>query len=446
MTPLHPTFIPIRSAFSSPLNRCGAGAFRGIFTRSMQSSASAPVEAPGRAASASLERLEARQFRNFGQLRLELPEAGVMIVGPNGSGKTNLLEAIYYLEIFRSFRGARDMDLVRFGEDVFRIEGTIRRGSETEELAAAYQKTGRRKKVEVGSGEAERISDALGALGAVVFSLEDADLVCGSPGRRRRFMDILLSLVRPGYLASLQRYRSILAQRNEALRHGADDVVDVWTEGMLEPGARVMAERDDWITSRSEAFRRYHAEIAGGAPGALTYEPALKPRTEAAGPGEVAARVAETEAEYDTTDPVLDWTEQLRRAMQDNSERDRRRGATQAGPHRDDLVIRAVVDDGDEERDLRVYGSGGQQRTAAIALRLVEADTLHERLGRDPIYLLDDVFAELDQDRAGRVLALLDEGRSGQVLLTAPKPADLPLRGGSLRQWRIREGVVFTDG
>ncbi len=409
----------------------------------MPSSASAPVEAAGRARSASLERLTARDYRNFGELRLELPEAGAIIIGPNGSGKTNLLEAIYYLEIFRSFRGARDSELVRFGEDVFRIEGTVRSGETTEELAAAYQKTGRRKKVEVDGGEADRIADALGALGAVVFSLEDADLVCGSPGRRRRFLDILLSLVAPGYLASLQRYRAVLAQRNEALRQGDRDMVDVWTEGLIEPGARVMAERETWIGLVAGAFADYHRDIAGGWSGTLSYEPALGGRQDPATPDHPGS-IAESTTAYGVD--AAYWSERLRMAMTENAERDTRRGSTQAGPQRDDLVIRAVVEESGEERDLRTYGSGGQQRSAAVALRLVEADTLREKLGRDPIYLLDDVFAELDRDRAARVVRLLDEGRSGQVLMTAPKPADVELRGGGLARWRIREGVVFTDG
>jgi DNA replication and repair protein RecF len=368
----------------------------------MQSPASAPVEGRAKAAPAVLERLDARDFRNFPSLQLELPDAGVMMVGPNGSGKTNLLEAIYYLEIFRSFRGARDADLIRFGQDVFRIEATIRKGGERADLAAAYQRSGRRKKVEVDGTEAARLADALGVLGAVVFSLEDAELVYGSPGRRRRFLDILLSVVQPGYLASLQRYRAVLTQRNEALRQGDNSVVQAWTEGLVEPGAAVMACREAWVEGSSEAFGTYNAEIR--------------------------------------------WAELFRQALSDSMERDRRRGTTTAGPHRDDLVIRASVDTGDEQRDLRSYGSGGQQRTAAIALRLVEADTLRERLGHDPVYLLDDVFAELDRERAERVVRLLDEGRSGQVLLTAPKPADVPLRGGGLARWRIRDGVLFTDG
>ncbi len=372
--------------------------------------------------SATLRTVSLRGFRNFPALDLTLPDAGVMIIGPNGSGKSNLLEALYYLEIFRSFRGARDRELVTFDQDVFRVSASIERAGRETQLAAAWQKSTRRKKVEVDGCEPERLSDALGRFGAVVFSLDDSELVWGSPSRRRRFLDILLSLVEPGYVGALQRYRAVVAQRNEALRQNRLEVARAWGEGLVEPGARLMEARHRWVAGRNEEFAGYHAMIAGGHSANLEYVPALG-RAEPEGPSG-------------------SWEERIERALTESESSDARRGVTQVGPHRDDLAIQAVVDARQEHRDLRSFGSGGQRRTAAIALRLVEADSLAERLGSEPVYLLDDVFAELDETRAARVLELLETGRTGQVLLTAPKPVDLPIRGGSLERWRIQEGVI----
>lgn len=394
----------------------------------MQGTAGTLETAERQIGSAALRSVSLRDFRNFHRLDLNVPEAGVLIVGPNGSGKSNLIEAIYYLEIFRSFRGARDRELPRFGEDVFRVEATAARGASTVKLAAAWQKSTRRKKVEIDGREPERLSDALGSLGAVVFSLDDSELIWGSPSRRRRYFDILLSLVQPGYVGALQRYRAVLGQRNEALRQGRLPVVRAWADGLVEPGATLMAARQAWTTERDRPFGRYHAAISGGAAAELSYATSL---------GAVEAPDGGDETE---------WAERFREALAANEESDLRRGMTQVGPHRDDLVIRAVVDDGSERRDLRSYGSGGQRRTAAVALRLVEADTLTEKRGTEPIYLLDDVFAELDRERSDRVLELLEQGRSGQVLLTAPKPVDLPIRGGSLSRWRIDDGRVVAEG
>src|SRR5690606_14259732 len=138
--------------------------------------------------------LHLRGFRNFAEQRLDLPPAGVALVGDNGQGKTNLLEAIYYLQIFRSFRGAPDEQLVRFGEEVFRVEGRLSgEGGETV-VAAAFDRRARRKRVTVNGAEPERIGDAIGRVGAVVFSPSDVGIVSGSPGERRRFLDIVLSL------------------------------------------------------------------------------------------------------------------------------------------------------------------------------------------------------------------------------------------------------------
>ncbi len=132
----------------------------------------------------------------------------------------------------------------------------------------------------------------------------------------------------------------------------------------------------------------------------------------------------------------------FRTGLDRNRGRDIRRGFTSVGPHRDDLVVRADVEANGPERDLRAFGSGGQKRTAAVALRLVEADSLQDASGREPVYLLDDVFAELDRERAERVFRLLEDGRTGQVFLTAPKPSDMPFRDGGLSRWRIRDGAL----
>ena len=403
----------------------------------MPTSTSAPAGASTEAAPTCLERLHLSNFRNFRELRCEFPKAGAIVIGPNVAGKTNLLEAIYYLEIFRSFRGAPDRELVRFGEEVFRIEAGLSDGSEHTGLAAAFQRPGHRKKVELGGLEVDRIADAIGAFGAVVFDLDDAVLVSGSPGRRRRFMDIVLSLVVPGYLVDLQRYRAVLGQRNEALRAGRAEVVDAWTEGLVAPGARLMAARDAWIRERTQGFRHYHEVISGGPGASLAYETGL--------PGGAHETAIGEDIGGDRADPPGSWEDRIRHGLHAGRERDVRRGFTTVGPHRDDLAIRAEVETDGPERDLRAFGSGGQKRTAAIALRLVEADSLRDARGREPVYLLDDVFAELDRDRAERVFRLLEDGRTGQVFLTAPKPSDMPLRDGGLARWRFQDGALVED-
>lgn len=384
------------------------------------------------ARSPHLGRLSLRDYRNFEGLVCEFPAAGVAIIGPNGAGKTNLLEAIYYLQIFRSFRGSRDAQLVRFGADVFRVEGEMAFGEELATLTAAYERSTRRKKIVTDEREPERIADAIGRLGAVAFRLGDVEIVRGAPSERRRYLDVLLSLSRPGYLPALQRFRAALGQRNEALRAASPDpVVDAWTTEIVERGGVVMAERARWLAGRADAFREYYRTISGGTPARLAYGPALGPGDPERGDDGAA------ETEHDL------WRERLAVGLEKVRDRERRRGMTLAGPHRDEVSI--VMDPPEEQpRELRSFGSSGQQRTAALALRLIETDTLRERIGREPIYLLDDVFAELDEGRSERVLDLLETDRSGQVILTAPKQEDARLRGGGLERWRIRNGRILA--
>ncbi len=367
-----------------------------------------------------------RNFRNFEDGVVDFPERGAALIGDNGQGKTNLLEAVYYLEIFRSFRGARDEQLITFGCGHFRVEAHLWAGAggEEVEVAAGYAREGRRKKVTVDGREPERVAEAIGQVGAIVFTASDVEIVAGGPGARRRFLDIILSLAEPGYVNALQRYRRILAQRNGLLR---DDVspaeLGAWNAGLVDAGSRVAEARAQWVSAKRGSFSRYYAAISGGQEAGLEYAPSI--------PAPVGAEMAVARD---------GWAEAFQVELERLAARERRRGVTLVGPHRDDL--RFWVSGGSEAVGLRTFGSAGQQRSAAVALRLVEADTLRSARGRHPIVMLDDVFAELDPLRAERVVELFTAEDWGQVFVTSPKPSEFAFMGDKLTEYRIADGTV----
>ena len=373
-----------------------------------------------------LSTLALRHFRNLHVQEVEFPPEGAALIGDNAQGKSNFLEAIYYLETLRSFRGARDEQMVAFGEDVFRVVGSTRPDEGDEvggaEVAAAFQRKGKRKKVSINGTEPDRMTDALGTLSAVIFSPADIELISGGPSERRRFLDIVLSLNEPGYVRALQDFKKVLARRNASLKAGDPaSLVSVWNQGLIRSGADVMKARLAWISDRCGSFGDYYMRISDGTRARMTYRPNVslpsEPTLEA-----IQASYAE--------------------ALADSADRERRMGVTVAGPQRDDVRLQLV--DERDGLDLRDYGSGGQRRTAALSLRLVEAMTIRERRGQKPLILLDDVFAELDGGRSERILELIDTQDTGQVVLTAPKDGDVCLRRDSLPRWRISGGVIST--
>ena len=372
-----------------------------------------------------LSGLTLHHFRNLGSQDLEFPPEGVALIGDNAQGKSNFLEAIYYLETFRSFRGARDEQLVGFDNELFRVTGTMQSTDEEcgpEVITAAFERKGKRKKVSVNGDEPKRLGDALGRLAAVVFSPRDTQLVSGGPKERRRFLDVVLSLSQPGYLAAIQDYRKTLHQRNVSLKSGQpSSVVMAWDSGLVSLGAKVIQARREWLNLRCEAFSDYYARVSGGVAARITYAPSLSLTGVASEQG-----IAEA----------------FKAALSVTAERERRVGATVVGPHRDDVQLQ--LDNGRSSLDLRQYGSGGQRRTAALALRLVEAKSIRESRCKQPLVLLDDVFAEFDRGRSERVLELMETEETGQVVLTAPKEEDVRIHSDSLPRWRIKAGVVAT--
>jgi DNA replication and repair protein RecF len=364
---------------------------------------------------ACLTHLSVRDFRNLERLELAPPSEGFVVVGENGQGKTNVLESIHYLEILRSARGARDQDLVRFGAAGFHVGASVDTDA-SHEIGVGFERAGKRKRARIDGVVPDRLSDALGALPSVMFSPSDVELIAGAPSARRRYLDIMLALTSPAYLRALQSYRGALVRRNAALRdaaHGGRDAaarVAVWEPALAEHGALLLGERRRWVAGVHERFEDRCRAIGESSHVRLRYATALGP-------------------EEDTADA-------LRAALADKRNLDLRRGVTHAGPHRDDL---AITLDG---RELRTFGSAGQQRTAAIALRMLEAETFTERTGRAPLFLLDDPFAELDGRRAARILDLLAGTGLGQTMLAVPRETEIPAALTSLDRLHIAGGAI----
>ncbi len=373
---------------------------------------------------ALLDRLSIRDFRNIERADLAFPTEGIVIIGDNGQGKTNLLEAVYYFQLLRSMRGARDQDLINFGATAFNIRATVctaidgRNPSQRHELSAAFERRGR-KKITADGAEIKRLSTALGSLPSVVISPRDVELVIGAPSERRRFLDVVLALTSPRYLAALQKYRGSLTRRNAALRivgrgSETEESIAAWEPALAESGAVLLAERVAWMAHNQGEFARLASAI--GEPDQMTI-------------GYATTVLNATDAR----DELLDTLARKRQI-------DIRRGLTHVGPHRDDIELSIGG------RELRVFGSGGQQRTAAITLRLLEAATIKAHEGSEPVLLLDDPFAELDGRRSAHILGLLHGAITCQTILTVPRASDIPADLSRLPRWQVRDGVIQGDG
>jgi DNA replication and repair protein RecF len=350
-----------------------------------------------------IERLVARGYRNLADLDREPPFPGLVLLGANAQGKTNLLEAIYYPVLFRSFRGAADAQVVREPPG-FSVDVHIGGGAAAQ-VGATY--SGRKKRITVDGEESDRLSDSVGHWLAVTFLPTDVLLASGPAVERRQYLDRVLSLSNRQYLRALTGYRGALAQRNSALRQGRVDMAQAFNGALAAAGSALVRGRLDWMTTAAEQFA---AELEClGEPGNASLR--YRGRAELAEPAAWNAVLAESLAE------------------------DCARSVTTAGPHRDDLVLEV------NGRRLRDYGSTGQQRSAAIALKLVEITSLRGARGTEPALLLDDVFAELDEDRQNRLAARLLDSGERQVFVTSPRRDELPANL-QLPVWLVEGGRI----
>lgn len=360
-----------------------------------------------------LRHLSLVNYRNYVRLELSLPAGLTLVQGQNAQGKSNLLEAIAFLATTRSPRTAADTELINWlaREDPYpytRLAAEVQRGDRLEQLDITLLPGSNgdtfRKQARVNSIN-RRALDMVGILLVVLFRPEDVDLVAGSPGQRRRYLDLSLCQLDPAYCRALSEYNKALSQRNALLRdlrereRQAAQQLRFWDEKLSETGALVIARRQWLVNALSAEASLRHLDLSGGAERLhIRYLPSFDPGQPPSGRSNGAA--SETGVSYATLAP--EGVRAIFAAqLHSGRSRDIAAGLTLHGPHRDDIGFFLG------DRNLRNFGSRGQQRTAALASKMAELDIMTTAGGVTPLLLLDDVMSELDANRRAMLLDAL---------------------------------------
>jgi DNA replication and repair protein RecF len=341
-----------------------------------------------------VERIAMRDFRSYGAAEFALGPGLTIVHGANGAGKTNLLEGLYFGCTARSFRTANERNLVRFGAGATRVvlSGSDRDGPH--ELAVGFA-PGEPKRLSSDGAPVERLSDVEHRPLASVFSPDRLGLIKGQPGLRRAHLDQFVAALWPARAATRRAYHEALAQRNallSGLRAGrsSSDALASWNLTLAEAGVALASDRAAASERIEAAFARHAAELGITGVTTVTYRSRSRAQT----------------------------AQQLAAELADKLDIDLARGYTTHGPHRDDLVFSR------DRRELRAFGSQGEQRLALLALLLAERDALAAERARPPLMLLDDVMSELDSARRGALAAELRSG--GQSVVTATELEHVP--------------------
>ncbi|MCL4828953.1 MAG: DNA replication/repair protein RecF [Caldilinea sp.] len=378
-----------------------------------------------------LSRLSLTHFRNYRRLEIAFDAPLTLLQGRNAQGKTNLLEAIFMLATSKAVHASQEREIVGWQADnepipFCRVLGDATLDGRSLELEIVLSPRGDgvnfTKQIKI-NGVAKRAVDLVGVLRAVLFLPEDIKLVDGGPGERRHYLDVALCQIDKTYCRALSAFQRVLLQRNSLLKqlreqevHPASPAVDAqlafWDEKLAHHGALVMARRHNFIVELEQIAAERHAELSGGRERlALHYLPSFNP-------GLLADREFDLLRDGLLTDAPTSRLEAnvvamaYQRKLAARRVRELAAGTTLYGPHRDDLRFLA------NGRDLRVYGSRGQQRSAALSLKLAEVRAMTAATGSAPLLLLDDVMSELDAERRAMLLAVIDNVPQAVVTTT----------------------------
>lgn len=358
--------------------------------------------------------LRLSHFRNYDSLEVGFHPKLNLFLGPNAQGKTNVLEALYCLSSIRSFRASADEEIIQFGQEAGAIEGVLEREEGQEQIRIELH-IDKNKTLFLNGKKQKKLSSLLGRLPAVVFSPDDLFLVKGGPLLRRRYLDGTIFQMDRNYLANLQQYDRTLKQRNSLLRQkvpGIETQLPVWDLPLAQHGAALMIKRAEITKRLSDFSGQALGDLTGGVERfEVRYEPCLP-----------------------LEEPAGSLQEKILEALGKARREEIARGVTVVGPHRDDLGLWV------NGRQLRKFGSQGQQRTGALALKLAQLALLTEGCHTAPLVLFDDVMAELDEKRQAFFLNRLQQG--GQAFLTGTSANDFSAASKGARIFHVEAGQV----
>ena len=359
-----------------------------------------------------IREVELKNFRNYEHLNLKFNENVNFIIGNNAQGKTNLLESIFICSMGKSFRTSKDAEMIRFEKDFSKIKVTAQKQLFPVDVEITLRKD-QGKSIKVNGMNISRTSDLLENLYIVIFSTEDLKIVKDEPEKRRKFIDRELCQIKPSYYDNLNRYKKALLQRNAYLKEPRIDegVLEIWDAELAQYGSQIIAQRNEFIKKLSKISSQIHHGITNHKECLeIFYEPSIQ--------------TCENQKQI--------FIEELQKCRR----RDIRNRTTGKGPHKDDLQLKA------NGIDIRNFGSQGQQRTAALSLKLSEIRLIREETGENPILLLDDVLSELDQERQNFLIRSLSDT---QIFITTTEISRQAIQSlGEIRYFNIENGKIIS--
>lgn len=358
-----------------------------------------------------IESLELQNFRNYETLSMKFDRGTNILFGDNAQGKTNILEAVYLGGTTKSHRGSKDREMIRFEQDEAHIRMQVKREAVSCRIDMHLKKN-KSKGIAINGVPIRKASELFGAVNMVFFSPEDLQIIKEGPGERRRFVDLELCQLSKVYLNQLTNYNKILNQRNKLLKDLAFmpdlmPTLEVWDEQLLNYGSQLIAAREEFVEQLNEISVDIHANLTGEKEHLeLVYEPNVS-------------------------------KENFSQMLKKNRDKDIRFKLSSVGPHRDDLCVKI------NGIDIRKFGSQGQQRTAALSLKLSEIYLVKRLIHDTPVLLLDDVLSELDGSRQNYLLQSI---RDIQTLITCTGLDDFVSHQFNInRVFRVIDGRVFQN-